>query len=88
MKITALGVAALSLMSIAAFGADLGLPPPVVPLAFTWTGCYAGGQAAGGFGQKHFNDSAGIVSPITGFTSANLNISGYMLGGQIGYAAR
>ena len=55
-----------------------------MPPAFTWTGCYAGGQVGGGWGQKDLNDSAGIVSPITGFTSANLNISGYMLGGQIG----
>ena len=84
MKVTALGAAALCLMSVTALGADLGLPAPLVPLAFTWTGCYAGVQAGGGFGQKDLNDSAGIVSPITGFTSTNQNISGYMLGGQIG----
>ena len=29
-------------------------------------------------------DTAGILSPITGFTSANLDTSGYMFGGQIG----
>jgi hypothetical protein len=83
MKVTAVGAAVLSLMSVSAFGADLGLPAPVVPLPFffTWTGCYAGVQAGGGFGQKDLSDSAGIVSPITGFTSANLNISGYMVGG-------
>ena len=57
---------------------------PLAPPPFTWTGCYAGAQAGGGFGQKDLNDSAGIVSSISGFTSANLNISGYMLGGQIG----
>ena len=74
MKETALGAAALSLMSVSALGADLGLPPPVVPLPFTWTGCYAGVQAGGGFGHKDLNDSVGIVSPLTGFTSANLNI--------------
>ena len=84
MKVTALGAAALCLMSVTALGADFGLPAPLVPLAFTWTGCYAGVQAGGGFGQKDLNDFAGIVSPITGFTSANQNISGYMLGGQIG----
>ena len=33
MKVTALGVAALSLMSVTALGADLGLPAPAVPLA-------------------------------------------------------
>jgi outer membrane immunogenic protein len=84
MKTILLGAAALSLISASAFAADLGLPAPVVSPAFTWTGCYAGGQIGGGWGQKDLNDSAGIVSPITGFTSANLNTSGYMLGGQIG----
>jgi outer membrane immunogenic protein len=84
MKTILLGAAALSLISASAFAAELGLPAPVVSPAFIWTGCYAGGQIGGGWGQKDLNDSAGIVSPITGFTSANLNISGYMLGGQIG----
>jgi outer membrane immunogenic protein len=86
MKPKLLAVAALSLASASAFGADLGVPirAPLAPPAFIWTSCYGGGQAGGGFGQKDLNDSAGIVSPISGFTSANLNISGYMLGGQIG----
>jgi outer membrane immunogenic protein len=86
MKPTLLAAAALSLASVSAFGADLGAPirAPLAPPPFVWTSCYGGGQAGGGFGQKDLNDSSGIVSPISGFTSANLNISGYMLGGQIG----
>jgi outer membrane immunogenic protein len=87
MKVTLLASAALSLLTVSAFGADMEMPPikgPLAPPPFTWTGCYAGGQAGGGFGQKDLNDSVGIVSPLTGFTSANLNINGYMLGGQIG----
>jgi outer membrane immunogenic protein len=86
MKTTLLAGAAFSLLTASAFGADLEMPikVPPAPPPFTWTGCYAGGQVGGGFGQKDLNDSAGIVSPLTGFTSANLNISGYMLGGQIG----
>ena len=79
MKVTALGAAALCLMTVTALGADLGLPAPVVPLAFTWTGCYAGVQAGGGFGQKDLNDSAGIVSPIAGFTSALIAQAGVFL---------
>ena len=78
---------AVSLLTVsAAFGADLAAPPiaPAPPPPFTWTSCYAGGNVGGGFGQKDLNDTAGILSPNTGFTSANLNISGYMLGGQIG----
>src|SRR6516162_3514504 len=86
MKSTLLGGAACLLSTVCALGADMGVPiaiPPALP-PYTWTGCYAGGQAGGGFGHKDLNDSVGIVSSISGFTSANLNISGYMLGGQIG----
>ena len=86
MKATLLAGAFVSFLSVSAFGADLGVPviAPIAPLPFTWTGCYAAAQAAGGWGQKDLNDSAGIVSPISGFTSANLNISGYPLGAQLG----
>jgi outer membrane immunogenic protein len=86
MKSTLLGGAACLLSTVCALGADMGVPitiPPALP-PYTWTGCYAGGQAGGGWGQKDLNDSVGIVSSISDFTSANLNISGYMLGGQIG----
>lgn len=86
MKTILLGGAAFSLLTVSALGADLEMPinAPTAPPPFTWTGCYAGAQVGGGWGQKDLNDSAGIVSPLTGFTSANLNISGFMLGGQIG----
>ena len=86
MRSTLLGGVACLLSAVSAFGADMGVPiaiPAALP-PFSWTGCYAGGQAGGGFGQKDLNDSVGIVSSISGFTSANLNTSGYMLGGQIG----
>ena len=65
MKATLLAGAFVSFLSVSAFGADLGVPviAPIAPLPFTWTGCYAGAQAAGGWGQKDLNDSAGIVSP-------------------------
>jgi opacity protein-like surface antigen len=81
-----LGGAACLLSTACALGADMGVPLADLstPPRFSWTGCYAGGQAGGGFGQKNLNDSAGIVSAISGFTSANSNVSGYMLGGQIG----
>jgi outer membrane immunogenic protein len=87
MKSTLLGGAACFLSTVCALGADMGVPiaiPSAPPPPFSWTGCYAGGQAGRGFGQKNLNDSVGIVSSISGFTSANLNVSGYMLGGQIG----
>lgn len=86
MKPALLAVLALSLTSASAIAADLEAPmrAPLPPPPFIWTSCYGGGQAGGGFGQKDLNDSAAIVSAISGFTSANLNISGYMLGGQVG----
>jgi outer membrane immunogenic protein len=85
MKPALLAITALSLTRVSAFAADMAVPinaPPPPP--FIWTSCYGGGQAGGGFGQKNLTDSAGVVSAISGFTSANLNTSGYMLGGQIG----
>src|SRR5579862_8186446 len=84
MKATLLGAAAVSLLTAtAALGADLRMPPPA-PAPFTWTSCYAGGNAGGGFGQKNLTDTAGVLSPTTGVASSNLGISGYMFGGQIG----
>jgi len=83
MKATLFGGAAAMLLTVSAFGADLGLPPAAPPL-FSWTGCYGGAQVGGGFGQKDLTDTVGTFAGFTGFAAANLNISGYMLGGQIG----
>jgi len=88
MKATLIGGAAFSLLTVSAFGADLGTDmrfkaPPVAP-PFTWTSCYGGFHAGGSMGQKTLTDTAGVLSPLTGFTSANLDIAGYMVGGQIG----
>lgn len=86
MKSMFIGGAACLLSTVCALGADMAVPVtvPPIPPPFTWTGCYGGGQAGGGFGQKDLNDTVGIVSALSGFTSASLNVSGYMLGGQIG----
>ncbi len=85
MKTTLIGSAAFSLLTVSAFAADLGVPPTSAPPpAFTWTSCYGGLHAGGGLGQKDLTDTAGVLSPTTGFTAVNLGISGYMLGGQIG----
>jgi outer membrane immunogenic protein len=89
MKATLLGGAAASLLTISAFAADLGIPsaqPQVVIPPFTWTSCYAGVQAGGGWGKKNLTDTVGILSSIApgGFSAANLDVSGYMLGGQFG----
>ncbi len=87
MRSILLGGAALALMIGPALGADLGgdMQVKAAPLpAFSWTSCYAGGHVAGGWGYKDLTDSAGIVSASSGFASASLDTSGYMLGGQIG----
>ncbi len=88
MKATLLGGAAASLLATSAFAADLGVRPaplqPIIP-PFTWTSCYAGVQAGGGWGKKDLTDSVGILSSLPGgFSAANLDVSGYMVGGQIG----
>jgi outer membrane immunogenic protein len=88
MKAIMLGGAAASLLTISAFAADLGIPsapPQVVIPPFTWTSCYAGVHAGGGWGKKNLTDTVGNLSGLTGgFASANADITGYMIGGQIG----
>jgi opacity protein-like surface antigen len=54
------------------------------PRPFTWTSCYAGGQAAGGWGEKDLTDTVGLVAGLSGFSTASTGVSGYMLGGQLG----
>jgi outer membrane immunogenic protein len=87
MKATLLAAAAFSLMTASAFAADLGVPF-AAPAHFTWTGCYAGGNVGGGWGQKDLTDTTGFLAGLNGGVggpgSASDNISGYMLGGQIG----
>jgi len=87
MKATVLGGAAASLLTISAFAADLGIPPAqpqVVIPPFTWTSCYAGVQAGGGWGKKELTDSVGIFSGQTGYSSTSVDVTGYMVGGQFG----
>ena len=86
MKATLPAAAAFSLLAASAYAADFGMPlgAPPVPPPFTWTSCYAGVQGGGGWGQTNLNNSALIVFPVSGFTSANTNISGFLLGGEIG----
>lgn len=87
MKATVLGGAAASLLTISAYAADLGIPSappqPVIP-PFTWTSCYAGVHAGGGWGKKDLTDSVGIFTSITNYSSVSDDVSGYQVGGQIG----
>jgi len=88
MKTTLLAGAAFSLLTGSVFAADLSVPPlpyaPPPPPPFTWTSCYGGLRAGGGVGQSDLTDIAGVVSPTSGFSAANVNVSGWMAGGQLG----
>ena len=59
--------------------------------AFTWTSCYLGAHAGGGWANKEVTDPVQLVqdslsgAPVTtGVTTANLSPSGAIVGGQIG----
>lgn len=95
MKATLLIGAALSLLAIPAFGADLGtealFKAHAVPPPFTWTGCYGGAHVGGGWASKSLTDPVQLVqdsfsgAPVTtGVTTANVSPAGFVGGAQIG----
>src|SRR5436190_1643242 len=55
---TALGGLALAGPALAA-DIPVKAPPPVVAPAFTWTGCYIGGNVGGAAGQKEWDNFTG-----------------------------
>lgn len=74
-------IAAVSTLAVApASAADMAVkaPPIVPPAVYNWTGCYIGGNGGGLFAHKHWTD------PLTGNTTANINISGGLGGVQAG----
>jgi opacity protein-like surface antigen len=83
--------AALASLSIPALGADMRVKgPPPVPL-FTWTSCFLGMHAGGGWAQKDVTDPVQLVQdafeggPVTtGVTTASISPSGGVVGGQFG----
>jgi len=92
-RILLLGVAGVALMAAGAVNAadlprkalPMVAPPPPV---FSWTGCYVGAQAGGGWGRKRNEHTEGIVasgvaSEIVPLTS-NADLSGGAFGGQVG----
>jgi outer membrane immunogenic protein len=87
MKTTLLAIAVIALtLAPPAIAADLSARGPVkapaavppVPM-FTWTGCYVGGHAGGGWGEKRV--SAPALAPGI---SATGDTSGFLGGGQVG----
>jgi len=95
MKATLLLGAALSLLTVSAFGADLEpdmqFKAPLVPPPFAWTGCYGGAHVGGGWASKAITDPVQLVqdslsgAPVTaGVTTANVSPTGFVGGGQVG----
>ena len=88
--------AAVSSLSIAgsALAADMPVKASKAPVpvpAFTWTSCYLGAHAGGGWSQKDVTNPVQVVqdsfsgAPVTtGVTTAHLSPSGAVIGGQIG----
>lgn len=83
MRRTALGLGALTVLSSAAYAADL--PPRPVPsykapayVTYNWTGFYVGGHIGYGWSKITGTD------PLDG-TSADATLRGFLGGGQVGY---
>ena len=69
------------------FAADLPVngPWPVPPVrVFTWTACYLGGMAAGGWGHKESADATAIVTGAASAPAVTVDPSGWLVGAQAG----
>jgi outer membrane immunogenic protein len=95
-------VTLIALLATPAVAADMAVratpPVPVPPPVFSWTGCYLGGHAGGGWISKQFNGpfkatelaplavtTTGLVVVPLSDTSVDDNGSGGFLGGvQVG----
>ena len=65
---------------------------PAAVVGFDWTGLYIGGNVGYSWGRsatdvQYFNAVTGlaIVPPAGSITSANINLDGWIAGGQLGY---
>jgi outer membrane immunogenic protein len=92
MKTTLLGCAAVSLLSVSAFGADLAVPP-IAPVTqpFSWTSCYGGAHVGGSTSRRDITDPVQLAQDsvlgagtTVGVTTVNLNSTGFLAGAQIG----
>jgi outer membrane immunogenic protein len=92
MKKLMLVSAALALLSIPALAADIAVKAPGMPALppFAWTGCFLGAYVGGGWARKDVTDPVALVeenafgTPATGVTTAQVNPSGAVIGGQFG----
>ncbi len=72
-------VTALFVVLLGATGAQAADVARVAPSRFDWSGFYAGANGGYGWGRTHWSD------PVFGFSSGDFDISGGLLGGQLGY---
>lgn len=93
MRESPLATVVISLSSIAssALAADLPIKAPGVPVpVFTWTSCFLGAHAGGGWARKDITDPVAVVenalglAPTPGVTTAHVSPSGAVIGGQFG----
>jgi outer membrane immunogenic protein len=90
MKLLFSSIAAVGLIGAPAMAADLGkpyykAPPPALapPQIFSWTGCYLGVRAGGGWGRTEFFDpDVQLFAPVGG--SLNDDTKGAVVGGSLG----
>jgi len=70
-----------------ALAADLPVkgPWPAPPMyLFTWTACYLGGSAGGGWGHKESADPTAIITGAASIPLVTVNPSGWLVGAQAG----
>jgi outer membrane immunogenic protein len=93
MRESLLATVAISLSSIAscALAADLPVKAANVPVpVFTWTRCFLGAHAGGGWVQKDITDPVTVVENALGLdrtpgvTTAHVSSAGGVIGGQFG----
>jgi outer membrane immunogenic protein len=93
-KLFFLGASTLALVvAQSAVAADFPMKAPTFAERFTWTGCYLGGHVGGAWQQKDATDPVLLVQDNAAFgtpgntvgtTTARVNSSGAIYGGQIG----
>jgi outer membrane immunogenic protein len=91
-KLLLLGAAACALSAAEpVLAADMPIKAPMPMRVFTWTSCYLGLHAGGGWGSKDFTDAVQLVqdslsaAPVTvGVTTTHVTPSGAVVGGQFG----
>lgn len=86
MKTFTLLSAALASLSIPAMAADMAVKAPRMPVAppFTWTSCFLGAHAGGGWTHTDIRDPVALVQGTPATQTTSLSPSGAVVGGQFG----